>query len=297
MSIDPISLAMIGAPIATDLLSQWLSKADREEQRRLEQEAMAVYGDASPPTLERMLKEKLGPSAMEGISLNTPNKSARDAAIQSFLQIGNMGGMDPGSQLAVEQARRGSAQEASRNQQAVFQQAQQRGLGGAGVVGLQLQAGQAAADRQALSDMQAAGDARSRALQALAQGGGMAGQAVGQDFDQQERIARSRDAIARFNSELATNALQQNWQNDLALRDRRYNSLMGGSQRAGERAGLTSQHVGNYGQGVVGAVGSMFGPYGGGRQPTAAEEVAHVKLSPAEPLDYDINDPRRRTPR
>lgn len=289
--MDPVTIAMIGAPIVTDLLGQWLSKADREEQEALAREAIAIYGDASPPTLERMLKEKLGPSAMESIPRDLGSRAGRDAALRQLLQIGSTGGMEPGSMLAVEQARRAGAQASAQGQAAVRQEMQRRGLGGAGVATLALQAQQAGADRTAMGDMQAAADARTRALQALTSGAGLAGQFEAQDFDREARRAQSMDAIARFNADLATNALQQNWQNQVGLMDRRYGALMGGSQRAGERAGRTQQRVGNYGQAALGGLGVLGG---GGRQPTAAEGAADVRLSPAERMDYDLNDPRYR---
>lgn len=288
--IDPVSLAMIGAPIATDLLGQWLSKADRKEQENLQREAMAIYGDASPPTLERMLKEKLGPSAMEAIPEDFGNRTPRNLALQQLVQMGLTGGMDPGSQLALEEARRAGAQAETQGRGAVRQEFQRRGLGGAGEASMQLQAQQAGADRTAMGDLQAGADARSRALQALATGGGMAGQAEAQDFDRAARIAQSKDAINRFNSELSTNAIQQDWQNRLGLMDRRYNALEGGAQQAGQRADRTTQRVGNYGQGALGAIGSM----GGGQQMPAGTSA---EFTPAEMLDYEENDPRRRTPR
>jgi hypothetical protein len=290
--MDPITIAMIGAPIATDLLSQFLSKGDREAEKKLREEALAVYGDASPPTLERMLRERLGPSAMEAIPSDFGNKQARDAALQQLVAMGSQGGMDAGSQLAVEGARRAAAAQEAQGRGAVRQEFQRRGMGGAGEAILALQAQQAGSDRAALSDMQAAGDARSRALQALATGGGMASQAEGQDFERAARIAASKDAIARFNSELATDALQRQYTNDLALRDRRYGALTSAADQHDRDADRTRQRVGNYGQLGVGALGSMTRMPAGASVPYEAEP-----LKPAEPMGYDPNDPRYRRPR
>lgn len=288
--MDPITLAMIGAPIVTDLLSQFLSKGDRDAEKRLQEEALAIYGDASPPTLERMLQERLGPSAMEAIPQDFGNRNARNSALQQMVDMGSQGGMDAGSQLAVEEARRAAAAQETQGRGAVRQEFQRRGLGGAGEATMALQAQQAGADRAGLADMQAAGDARSRALQALAAGGGMAAQAEGQDFDRAARIAQSKDAIARFNSELSTNAIQQNFQNDMALRGAKYGALTNAAGQRGDAARNTQQRVGNYGQAVQGGLG-VFGQPGG---PAATQ---HGTLQAAEPMDYDPADPRYRKPR
>jgi hypothetical protein len=199
----------LGVVLGTDLLSQWFSRSDRKEQERLEEEALAIYGDASPPTLERMLQERLGTSAMEAIPEDFGQRDLRNAALQQILSMGLQGGMDEGSMLALEQARRASAASEAQGRGAVRQEFARRGLGGAGEAIMQQQAQQAGADRASMEGMQAASDARMRALQALATGGGMAAQAEGQDFERAARIADSKDAFARFNSQLATNAIQQ----------------------------------------------------------------------------------------
>lgn len=279
----------LGVVLGTDLLSQWLSGSDREEQKRLEEEALAIYGDASPPTLERMLQERLGPSAMEAIPEDFGNRNARNAALQQILSMGLQGGMDEGSMLALEQARRASAASEAQGRGAVRQEFARRGLGGAGEAIMQQQAQQAGADRASMEGMQAASDARMRALQALATGGGMAAQAEGQDFERAARIADSKDSIARFNSQLATNAIQQDWNNRLGLMDRRYDATLNRAGQKGRDAGATQRRVDTYGQAAgqtLGALGNAFGA------PTGPAQLTQPPAS-----GYDPNDPRFRRPK
>lgn len=54
-----------------------------------------------------------------------------------------------------------------------------------------------------LAGLQAAADARARALQALATGGEMAATAEAQDVEHAARIAESREAIHRYNNDVA----------------------------------------------------------------------------------------------
>lgn len=287
--MDPVTIAMIGAPIAADLLGEFLASGDREAEQRLMEEALAIYGDASPPALERVLQERLGPSAMEAIPGDFGNRQIRNDALRAIAEMGLQGGMDAGSQLALEQARRAGAAAEAQGRGAVRQEFQRRGMGGAGEATMALQAQQAGADRTAMGDLQAASDARMRALQALATGGGMAAQAEGQDFERAARIAQSKDAINRFNAELATGAIQRDWENRLGVMDRQYGATVGAAGQRGAKADRTKQRVGNYGQAALGGVGALNSP-AMSRQPTGPS----VPLTPAQPLDYDPNDPRYR---
>lgn len=295
MPIGPI-LGGLGVVLGTDLLGRWLSGSDREEQERLQQEAMAIYGDASPPTLERMLQERLGPSAMEALPEDFGNRNPRNLALQELTRMGLAGGMDPGSQLALEQARRAGAQASAQGQAAVRQDFQRRGLGGAAEATMALQAQQAGADRTALADMQAAADARARALQALATGGSMAAQAEGQDFDRAARIAQSKDAIARFNAELATGAIQQDWSNRLGLMDRRYGATLAGAGQAGDRAADAMRRAGAYGQFAGDALFGPMGPWGK-PSPSGGDPQGGAPPAAPPPAPYNKNDPRYRKPR
>lgn len=156
---------------------------------------------------------------------------------------------------------------------------------------MQAMAQQAGADRAAMGGLQAAADARSRALQALQAGGQMAGQAEGQDFERAARVAESQDAIARFNSQLASNALQQNWQNQMGLADRRYGATRDYAGFKGGKAGETMKRVGAYGQAANEALSSMGSAMGGFGGPTmTAQPVGPSQV-------YDPNDPKRRRPR
>lgn len=279
----------LAVDILTDLASQWFSRGDRRAKKQLEDEAMAIYGDASPPTLERMLQERLGPSAMEALPKDFGNKGNRNTALQQIINMGLQGGNDEQSRLAMEEARRAGAAQAAGASGAVLQSMQRRGLGGAGAASAALQSQQAAGDRAALADMQAAGDSRSRALQALATGGGLAAQAEGQDFEQAARRAESMDAFARFNSELATNAIQQEWSNRIGLMDRQYNAKQNRAQQYGQSADATRRRVGAYGQSINDGLSSAYSAMGGmGGAPGQTSVQGGQVLNP--------NDPRYRRP-
>lgn len=257
-----------GTALVGGLLGEWWASSDDEERQKLIDEASALYGDISPPTLEKLLAEKAGASATEGIPKDFGNLQARNRALQALIDEGMSGGQSLQSQLELERARRATAAQETQGRAAIMQQARARGLGGNAALVGQMQAQQAGADRLSMAGLQSAADARTRALQSLAQGGGMAGQAEEADFGRAARVAESRDAMARFNAQQAQQAnlfnaqqQQQQFQNRLSLADRqaeaRYAKADEASRRGDRKRRLT--------YGVAGGIGDAAMYYGGGK--------------------------------
>lgn len=296
--VDPITLAAVGSAVAnigSSLLGDWLAGADEKQKRALEEEAYRLYGDISAPTLEKVLAEKVGPSAMEGLPKDFGNKSARNLALQRIMEMGLSGGNDPESQLALEEGRRAAAAYDQQTQGAIRAGFQRRGLGGAGEAVAAQVAQQQGADRMARSGLEAAADKRSRALAALAQSGAMAGQFEGQDFQQAAQVADARDRIAQFNANLAqqTNLYnsglqQQDFNNRMGVADRQYQAKMEQAGTYGQRADKKRKQIGGVGQ-SLGFAGGALGQYMGG-----APASGYGQMQPAAPMEYDPNDPRRR---
>lgn len=268
--MDPGTLATIGGMvlnIGSAAFGEWWASADEEQKRALQMEAQQIYDNLSPPELERIQAATAGESALAGIPEDFGNRDNRNLALQQLIDMGSQGGMDAGSMLAVEQARRAAGQQEMQGRGAVRQEFQRRGLGGAGEAALQQQAQQAGADRASLADMQAASDARSRALQALATGGGLAAQAEGQDFDKAARISASRDAMAQFNAGQAQQANlynaglgQQDFQNRTAIADRQYGARQTRAGQYETEAERKRRMAGGIGQSVAGGAAG-YGQY------------------------------------
>lgn len=229
--MDPFTMAVLsaGLGIGADALGELWASADKKKRDELLQQAQQIYSRMSPPEIAALRAEQVGPSAFKDLPTDFGNKGVRNRALQQLMGIGETGGMDPGSVLALEQARRASAQQAAQQEGAITQEMAARGLGGAGEGSRLLQAQQGAAQRESIGGLQAAADARSRALQALMAGGNMAQQAESADFGQAATRAGAMDAFQRFNAEQrqATSQFnaglqQQNWQNQLGLADRNY---------------------------------------------------------------------------
>lgn len=86
--------------------------------------------------------------------------------------------------------------------EAIIQNANARGVGGSGLeLMAQLQNAQDSATRASNRDLDVAGQASERALEALMQAGQLGGQMQNQQFNQKAQIAGANDAIAKFNAQ------------------------------------------------------------------------------------------------
>lgn len=151
------------------------------------------FGDASA--------QEVGPSAMGGVSTDPALRAAQMSALRRLQEVGDLGGMDPESRAAQAEAQQESMRQEQAQRAAIMSSARARGMGSSGQsLNAALIAQQGSADRSAQMGLQAAADARRRAMAALAQSGQLAGQVRGQEWGEQESKARAADEIAAWNA-------------------------------------------------------------------------------------------------
>lgn len=259
----------VGASLAGAIFGDAWARGDERERKRLEKEAQAIWDSMGQPSLEEF-RERALTSSMDGVQVDAGARDARRQAYQKLMQTGLSGGMDDEARLAQEEARRAAAQDESSQRQAVLANSRARGMAGGGLeFAAQLQAQQGAANRNSLSGMQAASDARRRALQSLQAGGQMAGQLESDDFAQQAAKAQAHDRIAQFNEEarmrgagMRNDMRQQQFGNQMDINDRRTDARY---QRAGS-AGRRADRKRAVGGGVGQAAGyGIMSQWGGGK--------------------------------
>jgi len=278
--MGPMDVAAVSLPIVGAGLGYLFSRGDRKKAEALEELAMQQYGEINLPVLKELQAQLVSTGDWDRMPSDFGNKSARDQAISRLMEVGESGGMDPQSRLAMEEGRQAAAAQEARGRASVRQEAQRRGMGGAGELIGQLGAQQAGAQSASLSGMQAAAGAQDRALEALMQGGGMAAQAEGQDFSRLAAINRERDALNRFNSEMGmrtqegNNAIrQQGFGNSMQLAGARYNAMNNRANQYNQHADRTLGTWYGLGQGAQGAAlsaGQMGGVGGGAPAPSSA---------------------------
>lgn len=169
------------------------------EEQELELQTLVSQGELTAEQAQTMLAER---SDMNNISTDPAMKKAQMDALLGLQDISGNGGMTTmdKANLSKIQSQEDSAQRGKR--EAILQNAQARGMGGSGLELMsQMQNQQESATRQSQRDLDVAGMAQQRALDALMQGGSMAGQIQNQDFNQQAAKAQANDAISKFNAQ------------------------------------------------------------------------------------------------
>lgn len=232
------------------LIGEALAQGDYATAEKLMQQAAHAYDGMQGPNVH------LGPSAMEGVAPNQMARSAREQALQKLMGIGLEGGMDPESRAAVEQAKMEAAGYEQAQRGAIMQHAQATGNTSNNLNQAQaLIAQQGGANRVGMMGIQAAGDARSRALNALSGAGEMAGSLERDDYGQQKDLALSRDAIAEFNERNK----QQAFENQLGIKDRQTQGALDEAGMYDERGNRKVRQARGIGKGV----GTIAGGVGG----------------------------------
>jgi hypothetical protein len=142
----------------------------------------------------RGVNEQANPLASEDPEL----KKRQMAALEQMYQTAMQGGMDPQSRAALLQAQNQNAAAERGARGAIVQNAQARGVGGSGAEFLGTLANQqGSAARNSMAGTQAAGDARTRALQAMYQSQAGYGGVRGQDLN----AAQAKSQVEQFNAQ------------------------------------------------------------------------------------------------
>jgi hypothetical protein len=195
------------------------------EKQKLALEMIQSAGVYSP---EMQQLFELGPSKIEGISLDPRYKDMQMNALSQMNEIATKG-MTEADAALLEMVRRKAAGEAEAKTQQALMRNQSRGFGGAGenLIAM-LTSAQAGADRQQQAALEEAARSAQARLQATGQLGNMAGQQEQQAWQMAMNKADRQDAVAKMNMEAkrqtdAANVGARNqaaytkWQNDQSI--------------------------------------------------------------------------------
>lgn len=142
-----------------------------------------------------------GPSAYDNISTDPRLKNDQMASLDALKAIADGGGLTAADKANLNKVQSDVALADRGRREAILQNANARGMGGGGNELLALlDSSQAATDRANQSGLDIAGMAQDRALEAIMQGGNLAGNLRSQDFNEQAKKAEATDAIKRFNA-------------------------------------------------------------------------------------------------
>ena len=174
----------------------------------LQLEQLVQQGVLTPEDAQAALVDG---SKLSGITLDPALKEKQMASLAALQEIADGGGMTLTDQANLNKVRNETNTQSRGAREAILQNADARGMGGSGLeLMAQLKNQQDATTRNSNADLDIAAQARDRALQSIIQGGQMAGDIRGQDFDQAATVAGAEDAISKFN---AQNTQQTNMYN------------------------------------------------------------------------------------
>jgi hypothetical protein len=188
-----------------DFIGDAFNKDARDRASRAQHDAISIFGDVDP-TIQ-------GQTSQDAYQhLDPAGQDAQKAALGQLQQEYQMGGMDPQSKAALDQAQAQTAQVAKSNTDAALERASQEGrLNSGRALSAQMQANQAGANANALAGTQAAADAATRRNQAISGAAQVGGNLTGQA----QQTAQGQNQAGQFNAGQLQTAQQQTAQNSL----------------------------------------------------------------------------------
>ena len=189
---------------------------------QIQLEELVAQGTISPEEARTFMQES---SSMNNIKEDPNLKKQQMGALSALEELGQ-GGLTDMDRADINRVQTQSDTASRGKRDAIMQNAQARGMGGSGMsIMAQLQNQQDAASNQSQRDMDITALSKNRSLDALIQGGNLAGNMQNQNFNQQAQVAGANDAISRFNA--------QNMQNQ--------NNLNVGNRNAAQEANLANR--------------------------------------------------------
>jgi hypothetical protein len=174
----------------------------------------AAYGELKSqgiitPKLEQEIQ--IADTEMLGVQVDPRLREAQMTALGQLQELGTSGGMDAADLANIERAKQRAAAMSASQQAGIQESLARRGVGGSGLELAQRQmAAQQAANALRQQEMDVQGEARRRALQAVMQGGALAGDVRSQQFSEEARKAEAADLVNRFREQNMIGTQQRN---------------------------------------------------------------------------------------
>lgn len=159
---------------------------------------------------------------LAGIQVPQDLLNAQARALTQIQQIADEGGLTAIDRAQLNEIQTTQANRSKAEQDAIIQDAQQRGVAGAGTeMAARLISQQQGANRAAASGLQVAADAQARRTAAITQAAQMASGQRDQSMNEQTRVAEAQDAINKFNTSFqnSTNAANVAARNEAAAQN------------------------------------------------------------------------------
>lgn len=215
MAMEGLAIGGIAGPLIGGLVGMGMSEGEANAaaaaMEQANQIAMSIGAgpDLAAPIAIKLLQSQgqLTPQMEQAINVQATQLKAEDPELrnQQMMALQGLGerarlGVTPEERANLNRILSQQSSAAENQRRSMLQNLQQRGIGGGGSEIMANLAGQDAARRSAFEQSQGlAGEASSRALQAMLGGGQLAGEIRGQEFGQAQSEAARNDLTNRFN--------------------------------------------------------------------------------------------------
>jgi hypothetical protein len=192
---------------AASAIGAAIASGDEAKARAIRQEIADKIGAEHLPEFDKVVAQELPPDAAQRYAASSQGLDAQRSAIQRLTEVVNDNGETPEDTAAFMRARNEAAGIESAGRSAIARSMANRGMGGSGVeAALMAQSNQAATNRGADMDVEAAAAARQRMMQAI----GMLGERGASLRGQELSAMGAQDAINMFNARARTDATMAN---------------------------------------------------------------------------------------
>lgn len=153
-------------------------------------------------------------NAYDNIAIDPNTLYAQNKALDDLINLSEAKGLNAIDQQALQEIVNEENRNLQGQNQAIIQDAMQRGVYGSGLeLAQRLQAAQSGANRMSNRDMDIMSQAQQRALDALSSYGNLASNMRGQDYNEQAQRAAAANTINQFNVNQMTNTNRGNVDN------------------------------------------------------------------------------------
>lgn len=260
----PLTMMAIGMGVsALSGLVGYLVESGREaEAEAIMERARGLYDNITPAQLNDIAAEVLGPSEFSKIRVDPRYEQAQNEALAKMEEMEEGGGFTLEDTANLNRVQNQLARNEMASRQAILENMRSRGVAGSGAeLAMELSASQANADRAQQAGLDVAAQAQRRYFDAIRGRGDFASQMRSQAWNEQAAAASAQDAINRFNmghrfdvARYNNDMAQQRYNNEMALRDRRYGMERDRADAKRQSGQRQSETIG----GVGGAVGGGF---------------------------------------
>lgn len=278
----PLVVVAIAAAVAAAAVAIAAAIADGQlkEAQRIREKVLEQYGDDIAPNLDRAIEHKVGPTELKKIQVDSESRNTQVGVMRKLSDLYDKGGMGTGDEAALALANQGASQRADSDYQSLAQNLAARGqsMSPALAAAMAAKSSGDVVNATATNRYRAQADARERAYSALRDSGTMAGTIHNQDFNEQAAVASAQDHINAFNSNVATQADNENARREM----QRSQAAMALAQaRAGAHEQLArgqerqAQNTQQAGAGIANAAMSVGAAYGGGGQSNSVPPMGY----------------------